>query len=619
MRLTPKRRCSSGYALLMILGVTGVTLIVLAATMNRTTTVAKLNERNNQYIVNLNAAEAATEKVFALMAYDFQAYGPGYVKNRLDFYRGSIPKTNESPYWGNFEFSNAKSVVDQTYVSLLITNYTGPLPSQYEGLIAVGSPIYRIVSNVRSKTSGSIRMTNAIQEDIMLALVPITTYAIFYNGLLEFSTCATMEVRGRVHANSNIYVGAGNNSSSSSTLKFYNAVTASGTVTAPYNASHSWDTPTVYNSDNWNTWFYDSFAEHVSTVTLAINMTNTRALIEMPPSSVLPTNSSEQARMYNQARMILLVSNATANVSNSTVFLKLQTPPSVTQVAGEDGSSFKTNYNFASAMTNLPFLTLTNRFYDQREDKTNIVTQIDIGKFNQWVTATSNAVPQTKFSSASGHFPTVLYVGDFRTNNSRQLPSMRVANGRTIVTNGGLGFTVATPNPLYVWGNYNAPTLATTNTSNVLPAALMSDAITILSTNWSDTTSYILNPNGPNAAIHTTVNAAILTGIVASTGTSDTTFSGGVHNLPRLLEDWTGDDLWLNTSIVNLFTSAKATNKFVYPGASSYYDPPTRKFSFDSNFLDPNKQPPGVPSALVPIRHNWASPPPNTVTYNVTP
>jgi hypothetical protein len=113
------------------------------------------------------------------------------------------------------------------------------------------------------------------------------------------------------------------------------------------------------------------------------------------------------------------------------------------------------------------------------------------------------------------------------------------------------------------------------------------------------------------------VNAAIITGVVPSTGTTTSTFSGGVHNLPRLLEDWGGQTLTINTSIINLYSSQEATNQFKNP--SVYYEPPTRKFSYDVNFMDPNKVPPGIPNALVALRYNWITPPPNTVTYNVAP
>ena len=92
------------------------------------------------------------------------------------------------------------------------------------------------------------------------------------------------------------------------------------------------------------------------------------------------------------------------------------------------------------------------------------------------------------------------------------------------------------------------------------------------------------------------MNAAILTGVVPSTGSAATQFSGGVHNLPRLLEDWGNGGsvtLTLNTSIVNLFASTRATNQWQTPG--NYYYAPTRQFSFDPNFLVYAKLPPGTP------------------------
>jgi len=36
-----------------------------------------------------------------------------------------------------------------------------------------------------------------------------------------------------------------------------------------------------------------------------------------------------------------------------------------------------------------------------------------------------------------------------------------------------------------------------------------------------------------------------------------------------------------------------------------YYNPPTRNWTFDMNFLDPNKLPPSAPSACIPARGSW--------------
>ncbi len=90
-------------------------------------------------------------------------------------------------------------------------------------------------------------------------------------------------------------------------------------------------------------------------------------------------------------------------------------------------------------------------------------------------------------------------------------------------------------------------------------------------------------------------------------------------NLPRLLEDWGNGKvhLCLNTSIVNLFNSQKATSPFQDPG--NYYYAPTRDFNFDANLMDPAKQPPGAPKLGVFARHQWANPPPDTTTYTYAP
>ena len=69
---------------------------------------------------------------------------------------------------------------------------------------------------------------------------------------------------------------------------------------------------------------------------------------------------------------------------------------------------------------------------------------------------------------------------------------------------------------------------------------------------------------------------------------------------------------WYN--IDSDYAPAKATGQFVTPGAGSYYTAPTRHFSYDLNFNDPAKQPPGMPCALVAIRYNWATPPANTAS-----
>jgi hypothetical protein len=615
-KIQDPRHSSAGYALLMVLLIGAASMVVLAATMRRTSSVAIDNDRNNQYVSNINAAEAAVEKVIARLAYDFQSYGPGAVTADLSLYRTNVPNASENAYWSNFQFSDAQGMANQTYVTS-ISNYTGALPSQYPGLFAVNAPVLRIVSNVSPTTGRYTTMTSAVQEDVLLALIPLTQFAIFYNGLLEFSTCAPMTVNGRTHANSNIFVG------SSSPLTFNGTVTASGTIGAPANnGSGPWTFPGNVSFNGT-----PGYKTNVPTVAVSINMTNTHSIIDYPAAGVTPSTSQGQQLLYNQAQVVLLV-------SNTTVTATIQAPPSAVSVPGQDPSpiTLTTSWTNGSSPATIQarlstngfkdFLTLTNSFLDQREYKTALVTQIDVGKYAKWITTNANVL--AKFPAGSGTYPTILFVADSRTNNANQLSVVRLTNGIVPPANGGLGWSVATPNPLYVWGNYNCPNvahLASTNTTSAYPCAFLCDALTVLSANWVDSTSFSISDTGPNASATDTVNAAILAGIKPSTSTATAGFSGGVHNLPRLLENWTSSshDLWLNTSIINLFNSTKATGQFVTPGSGSYYVPPTRHFSFDLNFLDYNKVPPGIPCAYVTIRKNWAVPPPNTVTYNVTP
>jgi hypothetical protein len=249
--------------------------------------------------------------------------------------------------------------------------------------------------------------------------------------------------------------------------------------------------------------------------------------------------------------------------------------------------------------TNFPFLTTTNTFFDQRENKTVLATDIDVNRYRLWIL--TNAQVQAKTLA-----PTILYAADNRTNSATQLSAVRLRNGKVLPANSGQGFTVATRNPLYVLGHYNCTNdsqLGTTNTSASVPAALISDALTFLSANWNDALgsgNYTVRD-----AADMTVNAAILTGNVPSTGSSASTFSGGAAKLFRLLEDWLNTPsgwrtLALNTSFVCLFPSNQATNQMRLAGNfnlanNPYYDPPIRQYSFDARLRSLSGMPPGTP------------------------
>lgn len=208
------------------------------------------------------------------------------------------------------------------------------------------------------------------------------------------------------------------------------------------------------------------------------------------------------------------------------------------------------------------------------------------------------------------------------TNTSYVTNYNVVSQAGIVLTNGATlppqGLGVATPDPVYIVGNYNVSTNGTTtnlgtfNTSQTRPAAVYSDAVTILSSAWNPLNSSSVI--GSRTAANDTVNAAFLTGNVPSDGNH---YSGGVENFPRFLENWNPSSGQLtftyNGSMVCMFNSQIATAP--WPGTGTVYNPPIRNWAFDLNFNNPAKQPPMMPSVISVNRAAWTFLQTNTVSF----
>lgn len=177
------------------------------------------------------------------------------------------------------------------------------------------------------------------------------------------------------------------------------------------------------------------------------------------------------------------------------------------------------------------------------------------------------------------------------------------------------GFTVSSENGVYVQGNYNVTSTTLTGTSapapsqNYLPqgtslhipAAISSDAVTILSNSWQDSRSFHYPwAQEDRVASATQVRFAMLTGdgITGNTGISYNPsqfgqLNGGIHNFKRYLERWSNVRLNYTGSLVNLFNSRN--NNGFWKCCDAVYNPPIRDWTFDTTFLDPNRLPPGTP------------------------
>jgi len=445
----------------------------------------------------------------------------------------------------------------------------------------------------------------------LLCSVPVFQFAIFYNSLLEFVGCATAIINGRVHANADILV------ASPDDVTFNSLVTTTGSI---YKSNYdgyavppgSGPMGSETGATNFN-YGPPGVITNAQALVLPTGTNNSPGLdaqmIQIPPVGEDPTSPLGQQRYYNKAQVVLLITNSLATLTVKTSPLD-PTPTSVVVNYGRNIYYSGTNYglyglvisNLNLITSNFPFLALfatnpgtgylTNIYFqDQREERKSVLAaQIDMGKYNNWLL--TNSAVTNKFPPGGGAWPNILYIADTRTGAVSQLMAVRITNGLAVPTNGGTGLTLATMNPLYVWGNYNAPT-GGTNADAGQPASLVCDALTVLSSNWQD--SHSSNVFAYYNATNMVINAAVIAGAVYSTGPNLGQYSGGILNLPRLLENWGPGTytLTMNTSLANFYASLIATNQYQNPG--NYYDAPTRHFWYNPSFSDPARLPPGAP------------------------
>jgi len=165
------------------------------------------------------------------------------------------------------------------------------------------------------------------------------------------------------------------------------------------------------------------------------------------------------------------------------------------------------------------------------------------------------------------------------------------------------GLTIASENPVYLQGDYNATAASTTAAGNI-PASLIADSVALLSNAWNDNRSFTSPGQAATKRIATTTGyrLAIVSGkslTFPKPSFADASFGsdGGAHNFLRNLEYWTtaGVTQRYRGSLVSFFISRQATGTFKCCQYDVYDKPDVRDMSFDTDFLLPARLPPGTP------------------------
>ncbi len=489
-----------------------------------------------------------------------------------------------------------------TFTSYTITQtpapYSANMPNgPYTGLSGQFTD-YRIVSQV-----GGANGTQAnLSQTFHYVGIPLFQFAVFYGrGVdLEISPGANMTLNGRVFANSNIYL-----SPQGSTLQMDSLVATAGNIYRTIKRSGSppvegygnnpqiKDASGTYQTLNfdhvdtqnfggsWTASQWQSAAQSLFGGTVRDSAMGVQQII--PPIPQLFYNPSNPDQVAHQ--MIELPS---ASDSSDLAGAKMYAQAGLRIV---DGAATDQNGYGVS----LPSGAITtSTFYDGREQNTMQVTNVDISKF-----------PASWFGSGGVLANGVLYVANSSGGPSapcplgtrgvaNPCPAVRLVNGSALPQN---GLTVASQNPVYIQGNYNTA-LTGTGGTNHPPAAVLADAVTVLSNNWNDANS--LTGLSTRNATPTTVNAAIATGPSNESGSG--AGNGQLENDIRLLENWSGQTFTYSGSIVDLWHSLQVTAPWQNTGV--YYNAPIRAWSYDTLFN--TNPPPGTPRGVVMTRGQWS-------------
>jgi hypothetical protein len=423
------------------------------------------------------------------------------------------------------------------------------------------------------------------------------TYAMFYHDDLEFQPSSSFTINGPIQTNNSLYIGTSNFTATGQVSYSANYVNGyspndtvhSGAATAPNFPQGEPPSQTAASLPfGWN-----------------LNLSGTNGnnndsyheIIERPVSG---TDALANVRYYDQAGYRIVI-NADTTVTVS----RIDSSGNVTTLNGGAYNTWCGNNGQGSSTT---ILQQNQPLYDAREGGAVKVTNIDVskivssvGSLTGWTGLLYIADAGAATYNPDGTVKTAGTAANVTINGtpySTTRRAVRLINGYALPS---AGLTIVSENPVYIQGNYNTsstsgasvPSNSGTYTNpdasgyTTKPAAVVADAVTILSGGWSDANSSAALSSRV-ASANTTVNAALVAGNVPS-GSGN--YSGGGENFIRLLEDWSSRTFCYYGSMVELYQSNQAIG--AWGKANVYNSPGTNRWFYDDKTFSGSSGPPG--------------------------
>jgi len=485
------------------------------------------------------AAEAGVEKALS----DIQSILDGQGTITDEDLATILPPDLDNFSYDEFTILRSGESFDQTITS-------GP----YLGMVGLYQPI-----EITSRVVGPGSSRYAIAITVQGIQIPIFQFGVFYNDSLEIHNGPRMDFIGRVHTNSDLFLGT------NQSTWFYRPITIAGDLYRYRIYNHqifSGDLyilhPVIDPDSNWVVLDYDR-DDPGYTDEWWVNNTNadfggrlmTRAHNITPLGMPIP----------REIQPIQIIKRRDAADGSALKLEKLDWKADLRIYSNADFSDIDimNNTDMPVALTDPAAVSTSyDAFYDDREKKWVDLMVIDVSLL-------------TAGDIGNG----IVYISI--EEESLRHKGIKLINCTSLP--GPISF--CSDNAVYLEGDYN--------TVNWQPSAVMADAVYLLSNSWLDSQNQ-KTPTTLQSASSTTYYVAILSGDTPNA----TVYNGGLENFPRFLEAWSGKTCTIFGSFINLFLSDNADGQWSYGGA--IYSAPVRDWYFDVRFLNFNQLPPGTPS-----------------------
>ncbi len=533
-----------GIALVAVIIFTSIFVILGFSILSLAETEIVLAQREVDSKKAFYAAEAGLE------------YGVAKLNNLLGEQRQAIDLDDEGDISARYEVP--LPIIEDFTFDVFTIEKVGDVQTKviesgpYKGMEALIQK-YKITSEVTS--GGSKPVSARLVQWVEDQRFHLFQFATFYDHDLEVEPGPPMTISGRIHSNNAIYLEAASILSIDSYLTCARNIyrgskpgdprSGSGTVEIK-DADGVYQVMDFDSTDaDWATKALETWDDRVQSQAHGISTLKVPMPIEDDQIAIIKPGETDDSEALKEAR------------------LYWQADLRIIDGVGYDKSGNVVDLTYEKDANSVNPVDMTKTLHSYREGKDIKITEIDISKLEE-----SGKLPDNR----------ILYVSTHIAGAGEQ-DGVRLVNGSALPAS---GLTVATDNPLYIQGDYNL---------NKAPASVLCDAINILSNSWQD-------GEGSHYATGTEINTCFAAGH-SPTSEADG-YGGGLENLPRFHENWSGMNLRLRGSMNSLWSSEIATGQW----HDSDYSPPNRDWGFEAIFNLSNL-PPGTPILCRTHRSSW--------------